>query len=61
MDEDKEVDLVKGTLRRKRFWQEAEQVLEAKYLQKVGILKSDQNSFSVRGICVQVFNPGEIF
>lgn len=38
-------------LGRKHFWKGAEEILEAKYLQKAGVLKLDTGSVSVQGIC----------
>jgi hypothetical protein len=52
------LDIQKRTFQRKRFWKGAEEILAAKYLQKVGIVKSDVNSIDIRGICIRVSNPG---
>jgi len=49
----------KTEIRRRRFWRSAEEILEAKYLQKVGLVKSNAESLSVRGICLQVSHPDE--
>lgn len=58
VDGEGDLDMQKRTLQRKRCWKGAEEILAAKYLQKVGIVQSDGFSITVRGICVQVSHPG---
>ena len=45
--------------RRCRFWRSAEEIMEAKYLQEAGLVKSNEESLSVHGICLQVSHPDE--
>ena len=59
MDQDNETDFEKRSVKRKKLWQGAEQILEADYLHKVGIVDSNDQILSITGVCIQVSNPGE--
>jgi len=54
-----EEDIQRSEIRRRRFWRSAEEILEANYLRKVGLVRTCSDSFTVRGICLQVSHPDD--